>query len=525
MQILAEKNYLWLPVDMAAEEIIVNIFSEGRQIQEISIRLGSDRCDFYGVWKMEPYRGKMLEIVPENRSEDAEKEREMFRLIRQENSRPENSYPYRPRLHYTPAYGWVNDPNGLVYYKGKYHLYHQYNPFSTEWENMSWGHAVSTNLFDWEELDTALTPDEYGVAYSGCAFVDKYNAAGHGEDALLFYYTAAGGRNHWSVREGNKFTQRLLFSGDEGMTMHPDPDGILPWMAEENRDPKIFYHKDTDAYVMILYLDENDFAIFRSKDLKHWEESQRLTVPGMWECPAFEELTVEGTGEKKWMFWSADGYYQIGSFDGYRFTAETERLTAYCSRRAYAAQTYDNTAGRVLMLPWIRLDNARGYYHGAMGIPMELTLRETGEGLRLAFGTPGELEALRSSWTELKPEQSVQIGEECRELCLEFGPDCSGTAELSVGETVIHADLQQGRLKIDTPYPHSQDEETAASFDPSAGLKLRILIDQEMLEVIGMDGLIYGTFETEENVLGKEIKLRTDETPECFRWCSLRGRS
>ena len=164
----------------------MSVYDGDQKIQEMKVSLGKEHIDFYGVWKATEYLGKELRIVSEKGEEYLDGVD-----IRQEETRPQNDYPYRPRLHYTPAYGWVNDPNGLVYVDGVYHMFHQYNPYSTEWQNMSWGHATSTDLMHWEEQEVASTPDEYGTMYSGCAMVDEKNTAGYGKDALLFFYTAA----------------------------------------------------------------------------------------------------------------------------------------------------------------------------------------------------------------------------------------------------------------------------------------------------------------------------------------------
>ena len=345
MDITVSEKYLWFPVDMSGEMVWVSVYDGDQKIQEMKVSLGKEHIDFYGVWKATEYLGKELRIVSEKGEEYLDGVD-----IRQEKTRPQNDYPYRPRLHYTPAYGWVNDPNGLVYVDGVYHMFHQYNPYSTEWQNMSWGHATSTDLMHWEEQEVASTPDEYGTMYSGCALVDEKNTAGYGKDALLFFYTAAGGMNEWSKEAGNLFTQKLMWSTDGTKTLHKRDEELVPWIVGENRDPKVFWHAESNAYVMIMYLEENDFLILRSADLLHWEQTQKMTVPGMWECPLLIEVPVEGTDKKEWVFWSADGYYQIGSFDGYTFQTKTERKMAYFSRRAYAAQNFVNVGERVWIM-------------------------------------------------------------------------------------------------------------------------------------------------------------------------------
>lgn len=517
MKLTITEPYLWFPVDMSGEPVCISVYDGEQKVQEMKVALGKEKVDFYGAWKVTEFIGKELGITC------AEGEEQLQGCpIRQEAHRPENAYPYRPRLHYTPAYGWVNDPNGLFYADGVYHVYHQYNPYSTEWENMSWGYATSTDLMHWEEHDVAVTPDEYGAAYSGCAFVDHKNAAGYGKDAVLFFYTAAGGRNEWSKEAGNRFTQKLMWSTDGGKSIHKRPEPLIPWMVDENRDPKVFWHEASNAYIMIMYLAENEFLILRSTDLLHWEETQRMTVPGMWECPLLMELSVDGTDEKKWVFWSADGYYQIGNFDGYTFRSETERKMAYFSRRAYAAQNFANVEGRVLLLPWIRLDNANGWYRSAMGIPQEICLKEGRDGLQMAFAMAKELKDLRVCQEILPVNETAAIAGEARELQMIWPAGTTGIAALTIGETTVELDFTNGVLSVDTPRKQALETEVRGSFDPAHAFDLTVVIDQEMIDILADGGRLCGTIETEENVLGKTLRLQTNAAPEQSMWWVLR---
>ena len=310
MKIKITEPYLWLPVDAKEEKVLLHLYSEGEKIDEIAIRLGVTDCDYYAYKDVSAYKNKELEII---RYDEGNLDR-----IFQYPEKPQTVYPFRPKLHYHMAAGWCNDPCGLVYADGIYHLYHQCNPYGPEWENMHWGHAVSNDLIHWERKGLALCPDENGTAYTGSAIVDKKNLLGHGKDALLFYHTAAGGKNEWSRTTGKQFnfTQRLYYSTDGGETLVRDDRFLMEQIAPLNRDPRVFYHEESNGYSMLLYLDKSDYAIFRSEDLLNWRETQRLSFPGMWECPELFELPVEGNeNEKKWIFWSVEGYYVVGTFD------------------------------------------------------------------------------------------------------------------------------------------------------------------------------------------------------------------
>ena len=296
----------------------------------------------------------------------------------------------RPSLHFAAGTGWINDPNGLVYHNGVYHLYFQYNPFDVNWENMCWGHAVSTDLLHWEERDAVMFPDENGTMFSGSGIVNERECLGLQRDALVFFYTAAAGCNDWTQEKA--FTQRTAVSTDGGQTLVKLDRGVVPPVGEESRDPKVFWHEESQAYVMVLWLYEDVFGIFRSEDLAAWQESDRVKLEKGWECPDLFSLADE-EGRKRWMFLTADGYYYLGEFDGYRFRQTAERRCAYMNKAPYAAQTYSNVKDRRLLVAWLRLSFAGENYAGAMSLPRELSLTGAGEDARLCLKPAGELAA------------------------------------------------------------------------------------------------------------------------------------
>lgn len=287
----------------------------------------------------------------------------------------------RPGLHYTAPYGWLNDPNGLIYKDGIWHMYYQHNPMNTEWANMSWGHATSRDLIHFEYEGDVMYPDMNGSMYSGCAITNDRGCFDLPEGAILFFYTAAGDPTRLS--KGIKCTQRMAFSLDGGKTLTKYEGWNLPNIAEGNRDPKIFRHEETTCYVMTLYLSGNRFGIFNSNDLKNWQNTQIMELPPMWECPDLFPVGM-GDGEKKWVFTSADGLYYIGSFDGRQFTAETEIQKMYANDIPYAAQTYSNAGERVISVAWLRINHCDGdNYTGAMSVPRELSLGKDDRGFYL----------------------------------------------------------------------------------------------------------------------------------------------
>ena len=268
-------------------------------------------------------------------------------------------------LHFAPDHGWMNDPNGLVYKDGWYHMYFQWNPTGLEWGNIHWGHARRKDLMHWEQLGTAIKPtDDNKMPFSGSAFIDERNVTGLGENTVLFFYTLA----------GDGMCQKLAYTHDFSDPLNLYSKTIVNQMTKENRDPKVFWHEKSNAYIMVLYYDEADFLILRSDNLLEWTVSQRLTFEKMWECPDLFELTIKDENATKWVFWSADGYYHIGEFDGYTFVDESGRLEAYNEKLSYAAQTFTGVEGRVLAVAWKRMPEAYNGHRGVMSVPTEYTL-------------------------------------------------------------------------------------------------------------------------------------------------------
>ena len=289
---------------------------------------------------------------------------------------------YRPTYHFTPEKNWMNDPNGLVYYGGEYHLFYQYNPNGKEWGFMHWGHAVSKDLIHWEHLPIAITPDEdskdksHATAFSGCAIVDENNTTGlqqGGEKTLLIYYTSF------------ECGQRLAYSNDKGRTWHKYvKNPLIPFAKDDARDPKVFYHRPSASWVMVLYRKpveaeaKQGISIFTSKDLLNWELQSHIA--GYYECPDLFELPLDGDKSKsKWVLLGGSGEYRVGSFDGKSFTPETAMKVLDHGKNFYATQTWSNhPEGKLVQLAWMKGGEYPDMpFNGQMTFPCELSLRTT----------------------------------------------------------------------------------------------------------------------------------------------------
>jgi len=402
---------------------------------------------------------------------------------------------YRPQFHFSPKKNWTNDPNGLVFYKGEYHLFFQHNPFGIDWGNMHWGHAVSKDLVHWEELPIALAPDEHGTCFSGSAVVDWDNASGlqtRDEKAIVAFYTGAPVPE---VPDGPRFTQCIAYSNDRGRTWTKyDENPVLGHIAAQNRDPKVFWHAASKQWIMALFLDKNDYALFASKDLREWTRLSDVSVPGCGECPDFFELAVDGDpARKKWLFLGGNGNHLIGSFDGKAFVVESGPHQGDYGNNFYATQSYNDIPaadGRRIQIAWM---NGGKYpempFNQQMSFPCELTLRSFPEGLRMCRWPVHEIETLRkgeSSWEErvLHPRENVLDGVSGDLF------DINAEFELMDGD-------EFGFSIRGEAVSYSVKEHTISCLGKSAPLspvqgriRLRILVDRTSLEVFGNDGRV-----------------------------------
>jgi fructan beta-fructosidase len=328
--------------------------------------------------------------------------------------------PFRPQFHFTPEKNWMNDPNGMLFYEGEWHLFYQYNPFGNKWGHMSWGHAVSRDLMSWEHLPLALAEEDGIMIFSGSAVVDWKNTSGFGKDGkppLVAIYTGH--------REGRQ-DERIAFSNDRGRTWTKfSGNPVLDVKMADFRDPKVFWHEGSSRWVMVLALStEKKVHFYSSPDLKQWkyvgEFGPAGATNGLWECPDLFPLSIEGeSGKTKWVLivninpggpagGSACQYF-VGDFDGAHFTADPARaagdkaLWADYGADFYAGVSWSDVPksdGRRIWLGWMSNwlyagDVPTSPWRSAMTVPRTLALRPTPDGLRLIQEPVAELLKLR----------------------------------------------------------------------------------------------------------------------------------
>jgi len=530
MQIMVDNKYIWFPVQTGAGREKVNIYllpdpmakavtdpeavfaypdaaavgfsvetpaSPAEKLFEFDLPVVTGCLDFYAALCVEAYLGRIIEISVDFPAEG------IGSLVFRDQEPPDNP-GIRPLIHFTSGFGWINDPNGLFFRDGNYHMYYQHNPYDTKWGNMHWGHAVSNDLIHWKQQEPVLFPDEYGTVFSGSAIQDRDNNTGHGWNTILYYYTAAGGTNLWSGRR--KYTQRLAFSTDGGRTLHKDPCFELGTFDRENRDPKVFYHMKTHAYIMVLFFDGNEFGIFRSTELDKWELTQRLTLKGGWECPDLVELPVEGSDQTCWIFWTADGFYYSGTFDGFRFIPSGERKNAYIGAVPYAAQTFSGVTDRVISMAWLRISPPGKYYAGIMSVPSVLSLVDTESGPKVRLSMPEELISRRVQRSHMKFAEQGRytvsfVPDQAYEICLSVGGRARGTLYIDYCGHTLTVDFEMGRILAD-----SQE----IFFDCCGLLDIDILVDYDVIELRAQNDTLYYVFENVQASLSGPIEVQLE---------------
>ena len=443
---------------------------------------------------------------------------------------------FRPQFHFTPARNWMNDPNGLVHYKGEYHLFYQYNPFGDEWGHMSWGHAISRDLVHWEHLPVAI-PEQNGVMiFSGSAVVDWRNSSGFCRTAdpgdrscLVAVYTGYTGKEQ---------NQNVAYSNDRGRTWTQYPaNPVIDLHLADFRDPKVFWHKASRKWIMVTVLSpQHKVRFFASTDLKHWRPLSDFgpagAVGGVWECPDLFELTVDGEPDlTRWVLsvnlnpggvagGSGDQYF-IGRFDGKSFSDENpskQVLWADYGKDFYASTSFSDipsSDGRHIWMGW--LDNweyaARvptNPWRGAQSIPRVLKLRRFPEGIRLVQEPVAELRALRGRHVVVEKQttraanrmlESKEVRGETLEIETEVEPGEATEFGLRVRkgpskETVVGIDREKSELFVDRTRsgdtgfdPKFPGRHTAPMHLADGQLiTLRIFVDRSSVEVFGNDG-------------------------------------
>ena len=500
------KKYLLLPVQESAEVSNIKVIGSSRQLKTLNVRLANNHIDYYVPLSLQVFadeKGLMLDIHVNG---DYSKEG-LNALTCWENMKfsdtfdMKNCEQYRPDFHHTPVYGWMNDPNGMFYKDGVWNLYFQYNPYGSQWENMTWGHSTSTDLVHWKFQGAPIQPDAIGTIFSGSAVVDKNNTAGLGKGAVVALYTSA----------AENQTQSMAYSTDNGKTFTKyEGNPIITSTVPDFRDPHMFWNEDIKKWNMILAAGQH-MEIYTSDNLKDWKLESSFGEKygnhgGVWECPDLMKMKVRGTDKEKWMlicninpggpFGGSATQYFVGDFDGHKFTCDSKpEVTKWMDygKDHYATVTFDNAPeGRHVAIAWMSNWQYANQvptqqYRSGNSIPRDLGL----------FEYKGETYCSVVPSPEMTAARSKKAGKKLTASC-EMVVNLKGNATITLsndkGENVVmNYDAKVETFSMDRTKSGKMDfskDFAAVTKAPTYGKisQLRIFIDKSSIEVLDADG-------------------------------------
>ena len=468
-------KYLLLPIQEEQDEAQVLLSTGSKDDTWMDVRLAQNGADYYVPFALGDGKTATVKIL------GLKKDALAINLMRLSDTfDTTNTDYYRPSYHFTPLYGWMNDPNGMVYKDGEYHLYFQYNPYGSKWGNMHWGHAVSRDLIHWEHLDPAIARDLVGHIFSGSSVVDKKNTAGFGKDAIIAIYTN-NSVNHDEV-------QCIAYSNDNGRTFtkYEGNPVLTPFDGlKDFRDPKVFWYEKDKCWFMIVSADK-ETRFYKSKNLKKWDYVSAFgkglgQQPCQYECPDFFQLPVNGDEKNmKWVmtmninpgcwFGGSATEYFVGDFDGKNFTCPDADEVKWLDwgKDHYATVTFSNTGSRVLATTWMsnwQYANLTPFKQnrGANGLPRELKLYEKNGKYYISEDVAPEALALRKSTKELgsqtvEGEKAFAGATSGMEGAFEIEADVTADANGIAGielynnkreRTLIYIDMKEGKVVMD----------------------------------------------------------------------------
>ncbi len=529
-----DSQYLMIPVQEAYDDATVNVVVDGKLDRTIFVRLAKSKVDYTVPFDLTPYKGHdvVLNIITNNDRTNVREVKEdvcwnNFQLS--DTIDVTNQEKFRPAFHHTPQYGWMNDPNGMFYKDGQWHLYYQWNPYGSKWQNMTWGHSSSSDLVNWKHHPAAIEPNGLGAVFSGSSAIDTEGSAGFGEDALVAMYTSAGASQ----------IQSLAYSHDNGETFTIYPGNPVITLDSEARDPNMFWNPETKLWTLILaHALDKEMLIFTSPDMKEWTLQSSFgkglgAQDGVWECPDLFELPVAGTDMKKWVllcninpggpFGGSGIQYFVGDFDGKTFKPDTDKegnvLTKWLDygKDNYAVVSWsDAPADRRTVIGWMSnwqyaSEVPTKQFRSANTLPRDLSLFVGNDGQIYAASTPSpELTKLRGKLSANVKSVSVKgkgktyslptDNDGVCELLMNIEPGDASSVSLTFGneageKSVLTYSPDSATLSFDRResgvVDFSQDFPaitTTPTFGNGKNLSLQIYVDRSSMEVFANDG-------------------------------------
>ena len=497
-------KYLLLPVQEKEENAHIAVLDERNEmVQRLNVRLAVDKVDYFVPFEIKNAHLLDITFQGDRRTTGAVKDFACWKEIKYSNTfDTANRERFRPLYHHTPLYGWMNDPNGMFYKDGVWHLYYQYNPYGSQWENMTWGHSTSRDLIHWDAQPLAIESDWLGAIFSGSCVVLNDQTTGLPNDHVVAFYTSAGAHQ----------TQSMAVSKDGGITFEKfSGNPVLTSDVPDFRDPNVFWNEEARVWNMILAAGQ-EMRIYSSRDLKAWKEESRFGLgygnhDGVWECPDLFKLTIDN-GQltmDKWVlicninpggpFGGSATQYFVGDFDGKKFTPESmPKVTKWMDygKDHYATVSFYNAPdNRRVVLAWMSNWQYANQvptrqFRSANSIPRDLGLFTFGEETYVSVVPSKEM-------LDARGEKVKQPTEAC-----EIIVDVKGSADITLsnakGEQVtMRYDAQQQTFSMDRT--KSGDVNFSEAFPcettaPTYGTirQLRIFIDRCSIEAFDAEG-------------------------------------
>ena len=534
VRVTGDSKYLLLPVQESNDDARINVLVDGRLDKVINVKLAKSKVDYYVPFDLSSYKGHELAmniVTTQGRStvREAKDDACWKNLTLSDTFDTTNREKYRPVYHHTPLYGWMNDPNGMFYKDGVWHLYFQHNPYGSKWQNLSWGHSSSKDLINWTPEPEALEPNGLGMVFSGSCALDTNNTAGYGKDAVLGLYTSA------DVSQ----TQSLVWSKDNGKTFEFYPANPIITLESEARDPNMFWDEKAGQWVLLLaHALEHEMLVFTSPDMKEWTLQSSFgkgigAQGGVWECPDLFKLKVDGTDEEKWVlicnlnpggpFGGSATQYFVGDFDGKTFKADTDsegkiptKWMDYGKDHYATVSWSDAPDNRRTVIGWMSnwqyaAEVPTMQYRSANTLPRDLSLFRAPDGnIYLSSAPSPELLALRDKLSVHVKKANIRkkavrysLPEANSGVCeILLDVDARKSEQINFiianndGEKVVmEYDVADHTLSFDRResgnVDFSQDfpaVTVSPTFEDNGKISLRIFIDRSSIEVFGNNG-------------------------------------
>lgn len=535
VRITGDEKYVLLPIQDSNDDAKINVIVDGTLYETIYAKLSKSRTDFYVPYEIDRFKGKnvILDVVTsqdrtnvrEAKTDACWKDIKLSDIFDTSN----RELQFRPVFHHTPLYGWMNDPNGMFYKDGEWHLYYQLNPYGSKWQNMTWGHSSSKDLIHWEHQPIAIRQNALGTVFSGSSVIDHNNTAGFGKDAIIALYTSA----------STSQMQSLAYSNDNGNTFSIYNGNPILTLETEARDPNMFWNNETNEWNLVLaHALEHEILFFTSPDLKNWTLSSSFgkgegCQDGVWECPDLFELPVQGTDMKKWVlivninpggpFGGSATQYFIGDFDGKTFTADKNadgiiptKWLDYGKDHYATVSWSDAPSGRRVLIGWMSnwqyaADVPTLQFRSANTLPRDISLFQDENGEIFAACSPSpELLALRGKISKSLNRTNISnssknftlpsANSSTCEILLDIDAAKANQVNITLSnkngeKSVIEYNREKHTLLFDRTRSGITDFSTnfpaitvAPTFENSGKISLRIFIDRSSIEIFGNDG-------------------------------------